>query len=165
MNLAADATRAVEAARFKLLADYLPAWIALYDAKSERCLFANRGYAEAFGLTEQDILGKTFAEIIGPEAMRSIQPAVDKVLSERVPVSYERELPEADGTPRWIEVHLIPQLDARTASRWRAACSSTTSPSTAWPSARCASRGSGWTSSCRPRSRASCSTRTASPPT
>jgi diguanylate cyclase (GGDEF)-like protein/PAS domain S-box-containing protein len=111
MNLAADATRAVEAARFKLLADYLPAWIALYDAKSERCLFANRGYAEAFGLTEQDILGKTFAEIIGPEAMRSIQPAVDKVLSERVPVSYERELPEADGTPRWIEVHLIPQLD------------------------------------------------------
>src|SRR6185295_2566644 len=37
-------------------------------------------------------------------------PSVDKVLGERVAVSYERELPEADGTPRWIEVHLIPQL-------------------------------------------------------
>jgi diguanylate cyclase (GGDEF)-like protein/PAS domain S-box-containing protein len=105
-----DAARSVEAARFKLLADYLPAWIALYDAKTQACLFANRGYAEAFGLTEQSILGLTFAEIIGSEAVALIQPAVDRVLSERVAVSYERELPEADGTPRWIEVHLIPQL-------------------------------------------------------
>lgn len=104
------AARTLEAARFKLLADYLPAWIALYDAKTNHCLFANRGYAEAFGLTEQSILGKTFAEIIGPDAAALIQPAVERVLSERVAVSYERELPEADGTPRWIEVHLIPQL-------------------------------------------------------
>jgi diguanylate cyclase (GGDEF)-like protein/PAS domain S-box-containing protein len=110
MNLTADATRAVEAARFKLLADYLPAWIALYDSKTQICLFANRGYAEAFGLTEQSILGRTFGEIIGPDAEARIQPAVDKVLSERVAVTYELELPAADGTPRWIEVHLIPQL-------------------------------------------------------
>lgn len=111
MSLPGDnAARAVEAARFKLLADYLPAWIALYDSKTQVCLFANRGYAEAFGQTEQSILGKTFGEIIGPDAEARIQPAVDKVLSERVAVTYERELPEADGTPRWIEVHLIPQL-------------------------------------------------------
>lgn len=104
------ASRAVEAARFKLLADYLPAWIALYDSRTQVCLFANRGYAAAFGLTEQSILGKTFGEVIGPEAEARIQPAVDKVLKEKVAVTYERELPEADGTPRWIEVHLIPQL-------------------------------------------------------
>lgn len=106
----AASTLATEAGRFKLLAAYLPAWIALYDAKTQVCLFANRGYAEAFGLTEQSILGKTFAEVIGPEAVALIQPAVDKVLSTRSAVSYERELPQADGTPRWIEVHLIPQL-------------------------------------------------------
>lgn len=111
MSAAGDeAARAVEAARFRLLADYLPAWIALYDSKTQVCLFANRGYAEAFGLTEQSILGRTFGEVIGPEAEARIQPAVDKVLSERVAVTYEREFPEADGTPRWIEVHLIPQL-------------------------------------------------------
>jgi len=104
--------QANEAARFRLLADYLPAWIALYDARTERCLYANRGYAEAFGLTEENILGKTFGEIIGAEALARIQPAVNKVLSERVAVSYERELPQGDGTPRWIEVHLIPQLGA-----------------------------------------------------
>ena len=104
------AARAVEAARFKLLADYVPAWIALYDARTQVCLFANRGYAEAFGQTEQGILGKTFGEIIGPEAEALIRPAVERVLRERVAVSYERELPQADGSPRWIEVHLIPQL-------------------------------------------------------
>lgn len=111
MSAADDfAARALEAARFKLLADYLPAWIALYDANTHVCLFANRAYASAFGLTEQNILGKTFGEVIGPQAEALIQPAVDKVLSERVAVSYVRELPQDDGTPRWIEVHLIPQL-------------------------------------------------------
>ncbi|MFG6415880.1 putative bifunctional diguanylate cyclase/phosphodiesterase [Roseateles sp. DC23W] len=106
------AQRSTEAARFKLLADYVPAWIALYEAKTQACLFANRGYAEAFGLTEQSIVGLTFAQIIGAEAAALIQPSVDRVLAERRAVSYERELPEADGTPRWIEVHLIPQLGA-----------------------------------------------------
>ncbi|MFN3862189.1 MAG: putative bifunctional diguanylate cyclase/phosphodiesterase [Roseateles sp.] len=104
------AARALDAARFKLLADYLPVWLALYDAKTQVCLFANRGYAEAFGHTEQSVLGKTFAEIIGADAAALIQPAVERVLTERVAVSYERELPQGDGTPRWIEVHLIPQL-------------------------------------------------------
>ncbi|MFX7853826.1 hypothetical protein ABTK08_19950, partial [Acinetobacter baumannii] len=35
-----------------MLADHVPAWIALYDAADHRCLFANRGYAEAFQLTQ-----------------------------------------------------------------------------------------------------------------
>jgi len=104
------ATTTDDAACFRLLADYLPAWIALYDARTDRCLFANRSYAEAFGQTEQGIVGKTFGEIIGAEAVALIQPAIDRVLSGRVAVSYERELPDAEGRRRWIEVHLIPQL-------------------------------------------------------
>ena len=63
-----DASLALQAARFKLLADYMPAWIALYEARTQTCQYANRGYAEAFGLTEESILGKSFAEIIGAEA-------------------------------------------------------------------------------------------------
>ncbi|RZL37239.1 MAG: EAL domain-containing protein [Rubrivivax sp.] len=107
-----DSPLVEQAARFRLLADYLPAWIAIYEYETQICRFANRGYAEAFGLTEQTIIGKYFADIVGHEAAALIQPAIDKVLSTRAPVSYERQLPEADGTPRWIEVHLIPQLDA-----------------------------------------------------
>ena len=105
-----DTVRSIEAARFKLLADYMPAWIALYDASTQTCQYANRGYAEAFGFTEENILGRTFGEIIGAEAAALVQPAVDRVIRDRIAVSYERELPESNGKPRWIEVHLIPQL-------------------------------------------------------
>jgi diguanylate cyclase (GGDEF)-like protein/PAS domain S-box-containing protein len=100
-----------EAARFRLLADYVPAWIALYDAKTYRCLFANKAYAEAFGHTEQSVLGKTFGEVIGPEVAAQIQQAVERVLTERVPVYYERVQHQPDGSLRWVESHLIPQLD------------------------------------------------------
>ncbi|RZJ11854.1 MAG: GGDEF and EAL domain-containing protein [Rubrivivax sp.] len=100
-----------QAARFRLLADYLPAWIAIYDYGTQICRFANRGYAEAFGFTEESIIGRYFADIVGAEAAALIQPAVDQVLATHAPVSYERQLPQADGTPRWIEVHLIPQYD------------------------------------------------------
>jgi len=102
-----------EAARFRLLADYVPAWIALYDAKNYRCLFANKAYAEAFGHTEQSVLGKTFGEVIGPDVAAQIQQAVERVLTERVAVYYERVQHQPDGSLRWVESHLIPQLDER----------------------------------------------------
>jgi diguanylate cyclase (GGDEF)-like protein/PAS domain S-box-containing protein len=100
-------------AQFRLLADHVPALIALYDAVSHRCLFANREYAHNFGFTEASVLGLTFAEVIGPEAARRIQPYVDQVLRDKQPAHYERQLIGPDGRPRWIEVHLIPYLDAQ----------------------------------------------------
>ena len=98
--------------QMQLLAESVPAMIALYDATSHRCLFANRAYAQTFGLDQSEILGRTFAEVIGPQAAAEIQPQVDMVLQQRRPVTYERFLPHAQGAPRWIEVNLIPQLDA-----------------------------------------------------
>ena len=98
--------------QMRLLADSVTALIALYDAVSHRCLFANRAYAQTFGLDQSEIVGRTFTEVIGPEAAAQIQPQVDRMLLERRPVTYERCLPDAQGAPRWIEVSLVPQLDA-----------------------------------------------------
>jgi len=101
-------------AQFHLLTNALPVLIALYDASNMRCLFANKQYAEAFGRTEASVLGHTFAEVIGPEAAQQIQPYVDRVLSEAVSVEYERKVPGSGGTgERWIEVNLLPHLDAQ----------------------------------------------------
>eukprot|EP01034_Spumella_vulgaris_P010518 gene10518-13345_t len=61
-----------------------------------------------FGLDEQSILGRSFAEVIGPSAAAQIQWAVDRVKLEQQPANYERQL--EDG--RWIEVNLIPHFDA-----------------------------------------------------
>ena len=59
-----------------LVADNVPALIAAFDARDNRCQFANAGYARTFGLTEQSILGRTFEEVIGVEAARLIEPHV-----------------------------------------------------------------------------------------
>lgn len=106
-----------QSAQLRLLADNVPVLIALYDAKTHRCLFSNRGYARMFGLNEQSILGRTFAEVIGEAAALEIKPHVDRVLQDQVAVTYERKLESPNAPARWIEVTLSPQLDAKGESR------------------------------------------------
>ncbi len=100
-----------ELARFRLLANNLPVLIAVYETRNNACLFANRQYAEAFGWTETSLLGRHFAEVIGAEAAALIQPHIERLLSTRQPVLYERRVPGVEGQgERWIEVNLLPQL-------------------------------------------------------
>ena len=98
------------AEEFRLLANNVPALIACYDAATRRCVFANRQYARTFGLQEQDVVGRTFGEVIGEEAAQEIQPHVDRVLAQRQPVLYERQVQDRAGQTRWLEVHLLPHL-------------------------------------------------------
>ena len=101
-----------DAERLKLLADNVPALIACFRRHDQRCLFANQPYARTFGWSPGDVLGRTFMELIGEEATRQIQPYVDHVLEHRRSVAYERQLVRPDGTPQWLEVNLVPHLDA-----------------------------------------------------
>ncbi|MGS0757552.1 PAS domain-containing protein, partial [Roseateles sp. GG27B] len=103
-----------QAAQLRLVADNVPALLALYDAVDRRCLFANREYARAFGFDEQSILGLTLAEIIGMAANTLIEPQVERMLRDRVTVTYERQLPSAanSAAARWIEVSLMPHVDS-----------------------------------------------------
>ena len=100
-----------QAALFRLLADNVPVQIAYYSASDFRCRFANKLYAQTFGRDEMTIIGATFAEVIGAEAAREIEPQVERMLAQRRPVFYERRLGGPDGAVRWIEVHLLPHLD------------------------------------------------------
>ncbi len=99
--------------RLRLLANNVPVAVAYYDAATFTCQLANRGYAAMFGHDEQDVAGMTFAQIIGEEAARSIDPQVQTMLRERTRASYERELPGPDGRTRYIEVQLLPHIDER----------------------------------------------------
>ncbi len=96
--------------QFRLLADNVPALIACYDAETRRCLFANKQYARTFGCDERNIVGRTFAEVIGEAAAREIAPHVDHVLEKLEAVNYERQLKDKQGNPRWIEVNLLPHV-------------------------------------------------------
>ena len=101
-----------EVARFRLIAAHVPAWIALYNADDNRCIYANRAYAEAFGLTEQSVLGLTYWQVIGDAAQAEISQMVQRLRAGET-TRYERHLQTADGRWVWIEGHLIPQFDAQ----------------------------------------------------
>ncbi|KQV53503.1 hypothetical protein ASC95_12285 [Pelomonas sp. Root1217] len=105
--------QALDAARFRMLADHVPAWIALYGAVDHRCLFANRGYAEAFHLTQDSIVGKHFSEIVGSEAYEHVRVWVEQLVRDLKPVVYERELIQPGGQLSFLEIHLIPQFDSQ----------------------------------------------------
>ncbi|MDE2092425.1 MAG: EAL domain-containing protein [Burkholderiales bacterium] len=100
-----------QAAMFRLLADNVPVLIAYYSAGDYRCRFANKEYARTFGRDEESIVGLSLEEVIGADAAREIQPQVERMLTQRLAVAYERTLPGPDGSLRWIEVHLLPHLD------------------------------------------------------
>ncbi len=102
-----------QAEQFRLLANNVPVLIAYYDAVNFACQFANSSYAHTFGWEEHSIIGRTFGEVIGEEAAAQIQPQVNHVLRERKGVSYERQLTTADGGFRYIEVNILPHLNAQ----------------------------------------------------
>jgi diguanylate cyclase (GGDEF)-like protein/PAS domain S-box-containing protein len=99
-----------QATLFRLLADNVPVLIAYYRASDFRCQFANKAYARTFGTDERAIVGKTFSEVIGAEAAGQIQSRVEQVLRHQQAASYERQLGQADGSPRFIEVNLLPHV-------------------------------------------------------
>lgn len=101
-----------QAEQLRLLADNVPSALAYYDAHTFRCIFANRTYAQGFGWDEQSIVGRTFAEVIGAQAAREIEPHVQAMLHERRSISYERRAVRPDGSAQWIKVNLMPHLDA-----------------------------------------------------
>ncbi len=108
----AELAARAQAEQFRTLADNVPALIAYYAAADNTCLFANKQYAQTFGWDEHSIVGRHTWEVIGDAAWEQIQPQVDAVVREHRSVVYERQLTRADGTPQWIEVHLLPHLDA-----------------------------------------------------
>lgn len=99
-----------ESERFRLLADNLPVSIAYYDRSGFVCRYANRLYAHTFGHDPKAIVGARLPEVIGLAAAHEIQPYLERVLSERQVVSYERVLPGGAGPARHLEVHLLPHL-------------------------------------------------------
>ena len=99
-----------EGGLLRLVANSVPALMAFYDADSLRCLFANAAYAKTFGFDEQSVLGRTLEEVIGAEAMRSIEPYVEQILKQHKSAHYERQLATPGGA-RWIEVLLLPHFN------------------------------------------------------
>jgi PAS domain S-box-containing protein len=110
-KIARDITRRKRAEdQLQLVTDSAPVLIAYCDAGS-RFLFVNKGYADRFGLSRDQIVGRTIWEVIGREAYESIEPYVAEVLAGR-PVEFEVEIPYRDLGRRWMHAAYVPDHDA-----------------------------------------------------
>ena len=90
-RIATQLTRSEE--RLRLIMDAIPALIAYLDA-GERYIFANKGYAEWFGLDKDSIVGRSIEEVFGPEAYAHVRPYLEQAAQgERVSYEYARRLP------------------------------------------------------------------------
>ncbi len=101
-----DALRAA-ASQLREITDTVPALIAFVDAN--QCYrFHNRAYEEAFGLTGDQIDGKSMQEVMGEEFYERVRSRVIEVLSG-YPVVYERSQKTARGDMRDYVVNYSPR--------------------------------------------------------
>jgi len=94
-------------AELRLLTDNVPAMI-LYVDRSMRCVFANRRYADFFGVAVADIVGKPLREIVGSPAYAKLEGYFERAL-EGHPATYQRMARLKSGEQRCIEVKLVPR--------------------------------------------------------
>lgn len=92
---------------FRTLADNLPLLVAYVDAE-ERYRSCNQHYCEWFGTTQENVIGATVEEVIGPEFYKEAQPYIKQALAgERV--TFITELIK-NAQKRFLERTYIPHL-------------------------------------------------------
>ena len=114
LTAAVDSNRAITQAlrrseqRLREITDAIPAAIAYVD-KDRIYRYANKGYAEWFGWTSEQVPGHRVPEVIGQELFDTIAADVDRAMAgERV--SYEYRLTGRDGEPACARSTLVPDF-------------------------------------------------------
>ncbi len=96
--------------QLRLVTDHAPALIVHCDAKL-RYKYVNASYAERYGLTPDEIVGRRVEDVVGPRAFQQLRPYATAALKgERV--EFE-DLVYYDGIgPRWVHCVYVPERDA-----------------------------------------------------
>ncbi len=93
------------------LLDAIPALIALLD-KDQRHILVNTTHHLRYGMSNEDIRGRTALEVLGKEQYAKVRPWLERALAgEQVVFESRREWP--DGLIQDLEVHYIPAKDAQ----------------------------------------------------
>lgn len=94
-------------AELRLLTDNVPAMI-LYVNRKMQCIFANKRYADFFGFTMADLVGRPLHQIVGSAVFPVLKAHFIKALKGH-PVTYERNVQMRNGEQRYIEVKIVPR--------------------------------------------------------
>jgi PAS domain S-box-containing protein len=107
---AEESLRAKEA-QVRLITDNAPVMLAQVG-RDERYRFVNRAYAKRFGLTTEQIVGKSVMEILGEQAYYLIRPHLQRVQQGEA-VEYEIEVPYERIGRRFVRVAHVPEKDTQ----------------------------------------------------
>ncbi|MEC5214092.1 PAS domain S-box-containing protein [Polaromonas sp. CG_9.5] len=107
----AEALRASEL-QLRQITDAVPALIADLDME-QRFRFHNKAYEDVFGLSFEQINGRTLAEVLGPQAYGGAQDKVEEVL-RGYPVRYERVQITPQGDIRNYAMQYFPRYGGGT---------------------------------------------------
>jgi PAS domain S-box-containing protein len=91
-----------------LITESIPALISYVDTQ-QRFLRVNHAYEEMFGLDRQDILGRTIAEVVGPEHYQVAKPYLRRALRGEH-LRFRSRVRRHDGQLRDIELSYTPDL-------------------------------------------------------
>jgi diguanylate cyclase (GGDEF)-like protein/PAS domain S-box-containing protein len=94
-------------AELQLLTDNVPAMI-MYVDRELKCVFVNRRYADFFGFTPAELVGKPLRQIVGGAAYPQLEPHFVQALGGR-PAVYQRNVRLSNGEDRCIEVKVVPR--------------------------------------------------------
>ena len=106
LTQAANSARESES-RLRQITDTVPALIAYRD-RHQRFSFHNLAYEELFNLSSGQIIGRTFAELAGPQANERVQDKFEEVL-RGYPVRYEQTFRNRLGELRIYDMQYAPR--------------------------------------------------------
>jgi PAS domain S-box-containing protein len=93
----------------EMISNAVPALIS-YVNKERRYVTCNEAYTTWFGLSRDEVVGKTMKEVVGEEAWAAMAPYVDAALQGQA-VDYETEAKYRHGVTRWIHAVYTPHRD------------------------------------------------------
>jgi PAS domain S-box-containing protein len=96
--------------RLQFVADHAPVLIAQCDAE-RHYQFANRPYAELFGRSPADIVGRHAREVLGEQAYADAAPYIEDAMAGHR-TEYDLELQNTPHGPRIVRVTYAPEFDA-----------------------------------------------------
>jgi PAS domain S-box-containing protein len=96
--------------QLELISDTVPALIS-YVNRDRKYVTCNEAYTKWFGLSRNDIVGKTMQEVVGAEAWGAMAAYVEAALQGQT-VDYETEARYRYGGTKWIHAVYTPHRDA-----------------------------------------------------
>lgn len=93
--------------RLRTITDTMPACVAYVD-RNETYQFTNAAFERMFGLSREELRGRTIRSVVSEALYAQLKPFIDQVFRGEA-VTFERERTSVDGL-RWIESTYIPEF-------------------------------------------------------